>query len=289
MASDYIDYDLINKTYGNQNYIPCNPQEAIQILQRHCNGSATSGWTWNGIPVGPWNIYSVSGWSDVNLMSTLLAEDLHKVGIRMNVNIINETLYDDLRHTVNFDWLDFTAALDQSPSPTFPVSNLNQLFYGNPVLDVDPCNYTSSPNYAQVRNLTLKMWNLPIGSNGSISVAKQIQAVVVPELPYIPLYVQIPWSRYNTTYWTGWPTVSNPGPGQGASWWEPIIPQVLLMLKQTTPTTLTAQGLPLSVWVSAGIATVVIIAAVALVTLSRKPSARLVRERLVAFSSLHSQ
>jgi len=270
MADKYIDYNLINSTYGDPNYIPFDPQKAIQILQQHCNGNVTAGWTWNGTPVGPWNIYSVSGWSDVNLMSTLVSEDLQSIGIKLNVNIINETLYDDLRHTMNFDWLDFTSAIDNSPSPTYPVSNFDNLFYGDPALDVDPCNYTASPNYSQVRNLTLKMWNLPIGSNESIAVAKQIQALVVPELPYIPLFVQIPWSRYNTNYWTGWPTVYNPGPGQGASWWESIIPQVILMLKPASKTTSTTSDLYLLVPVDAGVVIIVIIAAVASVILRRK-------------------
>jgi ABC-type transport system substrate-binding protein len=273
MANEYIDYNLINETYGNPNYIPCDPQKSIQILQQHCNGSVTAGWTWNGAPVGPWNIYTVSGWSDVNLMSTLMSEDLQMIGIKMNVNIVNETVYDNLRHAMDFDWLDFTAAIDQSPSPTFPINNFDQLFYGDPALDVDPCNYTASPNYSAVRNLTLKMWNLPIGSPESITVAKQIQAIVVPELPYIPLFVQIPWSRYNTTYWTGWPTVNNPGPGQGASWWEPIIPQVILMLKQATLTAPTTSELPLWVWVGAGVAAVIMITAVVFVISSRKPRA----------------
>jgi ABC-type transport system substrate-binding protein len=73
------------------------------------------------------------------------------------------------------------------------------------------------------------MWELPIGSDESIEVAKEIQALVVPELPYIPLYVQTPWTRFHTTYWEGWPTVDNPvGIGQGSTWWEYPIPIVVL-------------------------------------------------------------
>jgi peptide/nickel transport system substrate-binding protein len=272
MADKYIDHDLINKTYGDPNYIPYDTQKAIQILGQHCNGSVDAGWTWNGTPIGPWNVYSVSGWSDVNLMSTLMSGDLQKIGIKLNVNIIDESLYDDHRHAMDFDWVDFTAAVDNSPSPTYPVSNFDNLFHGDPTLDVDPCNYTTSPNYEEVYNLTLKMWNLPIGSNESIAAAKQIQAFVVPELPYIPLYVQIPWSRYHTTYWTGWPTVDNRGPGQGASWWEPIIPQVILMLKEVPTTTPTTGGTSPWVWVGVGIVIVAIIAAGALVwTRRNKP------------------
>jgi peptide/nickel transport system substrate-binding protein len=275
MADKYVDHDLINKTYGDPNYIPYNTTKAIQILQQHCTGSVSAGWSWNGKTIGPWGIYSVSGWSDVNLMSTLMADDLQKIGIKLNVNIVDESIYDDHRHAMDFDWLDFTAAVDNSPSPTYPVSNFDNLFRGDPALDVDPCNYTKSPNYNQVNDLILKMWNLPIGSQQSIATAKQIQALVVPELPYIPLYVQIPWSRYHTTYWTSWPTVDNRGPGQGASWWEPIIPQVILMLKQATaPTTFasTIMGVSPWVWAGAAIAAIVIIAAIALViTRRRKP------------------
>jgi peptide/nickel transport system substrate-binding protein len=278
MADEYIDYNLINNTYGNPNYIQFDPQKAIQILQQHCNGSASTGWTWNGTPVGPWNIYTVSGWSDVNLMSTLVSEDLQNIGIKLNVNIVDETTYDNLRHTMNFDWLDFTSAIDNSPSPTFPISNFDNLFIGDPALDVDPCNYTTSPNYNEIYTLIENMWSLPIGSNESIAVARQIQELVVPELPYIPLFVQIPWSRYNTNYWTGWPNIDNPGPGQGASWWEDIIPQVILMLKQASPNTSTASEPSPYTLTEIGIATVSIIAVIALVTFRRKPKTHSLRK-----------
>jgi ABC-type transport system substrate-binding protein len=271
MADQYTNHTLLQQTYGDPNYIPYNTTKAIEILQAHCTGNVTSGWYWNGTKVGPWNVYSVSGWSDVNLMSTLMSEDLAKIGITLNVQIIDESIYDGHRHAMDFDWLDFTAAVDNSPSPTFPVSNYDNLFYGDPTLDVDPCNYTASPNYNQVYNLTLKMWNEPIGSAQSIADAKAIQALVVPELPYIPLYVQIPWSRYHSTYWTGWPTVDNRGPGQGASWWEPIIPQVVLMLSSATAPVTTSPGISVWVWVGVAVVIVVIIAAVALVLMRRRP------------------
>ncbi|GAI46482.1 unnamed protein product, partial [marine sediment metagenome] len=57
--------------------------------------------------------------------------------------------------------------------------------------------------------------------------------IVIPELPYIPLYTQITWSRYHTTYWTGWPTVDNPGPGTTCSWAEQHLPQIIMGLEST--------------------------------------------------------
>ncbi|MDH5443825.1 MAG: hypothetical protein OEX16_05960, partial [Hadesarchaea archaeon] len=73
----------------------------------------------------------------------------------------------------------------------------------------------------------------PIGSSQSIALAKEIQAIVIPELPYIPLYTQITWSRYNTAYWTNWPSVDNPGPGTTCTWAEQHIPQIIMDIEAT--------------------------------------------------------
>jgi peptide/nickel transport system substrate-binding protein len=270
MADAYIDHNLINQTYGAE-YIPHDPAKAIQILQEHCNGSVDQGWTWNGNPIGPWQINTISGWSDVNLMSWLITQQLKNIGITMQVNMIDESIAYPRAESMDFDWLDFDFSIDTSPSPTFPISGLDSLFRGEPGADVDMCNYTSSPNSQAVNDLILSMWSLPIGSNESIAVAKQIQALLVPELPYIPLYVQIPWSRYHTDYWVGWPTVDNPGPGQGASWWEPTIVQVIFGLQSAQKATVPTGGVPVWVWVGTGVVVVAIIAAVALV-MTRKRS-----------------
>jgi len=295
-ADEYIDHDLIKETYGAE-YIPHDPQKAIEILQDHCTGSVEEGWTWEGHPIGPWQINSVAGWSDVNLMCELISEQLRKIGIEMEVNLIDWDLYVDRMTSMNFDWLDFTL-LDTAPSPTYPINGLDVLFRGDPGQWVNLVDYTQSPNYEEVNDLILKMWSLPIGSPESIAVAKQIQALVVPELPYIPLYVQVPWSRYHTTYWVGWPTIDNPGPGQGASWWEQIIPDVIFRLQpapKPTPTitptitttitttvpapttlvtTIPAPPPPAEVpswaWVSVGVAVIAIIAVVALALTRRR-------------------
>lgn len=268
MTDEYIDHDLVEETYGDE-YIPHNVTKAIEILEEHATGSVEEGWTWEGNPIGPWQINSVAGWSDVNLMCELISEQLRNIGITMEVNQIDWDLYVDRMTSMNFDWLDFTL-LDTAPSPTYPINGFDVLFRGEPGQWVNLCNYTASSHYEEVNDLILEMWSLEIGSDESIDVAKQIQAFVVPELPYIPLYVQVPWSRYHTTYWTGWPTIDDPGPGQGASWWEQIIPQVIFGLQQApTPPPWTAE-VPLWAWVSVGIAVIAIIAVAVLVLILKR-------------------
>lgn len=221
----YTDWDLIEEIYGGR-CIPHNPNKAIEILQEHCKGSAEEGWTWNGNPIGPWQINSVSGWSDVNLMCELIKSQLKEIGIDMELNFIGYDLHVTRSCDMDFDWIDFTL-LGTNPTAIYPIQNFDTLFRNKPPVG-DLCGYKVSPNYEEVDRLIEEMWGLPIGSDKSIELAKKIQAIVVPELPYIPLYVQTPWSRYRTTYWEGWPTIDNPGPGQGSTWWEYLIPQVVL-------------------------------------------------------------
>jgi peptide/nickel transport system substrate-binding protein len=270
MADEYIDHDLIEETYGAE-YIPNNKTKAIEILEEYCTGSVEAGWKTKvgNHPIGPWEINTVAGWSDVNLMCELISEQLQKIGIKMEPNQIDYSFYESRMTSMDFDWLDFTL-LDTAPSPTYPINGLDVLFRGDPGQWVNLCNYTSSPNYEEVNDLILEMWSLEIGSTESIDVAKQIQALVVPELPYIPLYVQVPWSRYHTTYWVGWPTIDNPGPGQGASWWDQIIPQVIFGLQPAPkPTTQTVEVPYWALMTVVGIAVIAIIAVVALVLTRR--------------------
>jgi len=226
LGDEYTDWDLIEGTYGDR-VIPHDPEKAIEILQENCEGSVEDGWTWNGNPVGPWQINSVAGWSDVNLMCELIQQQLAEVGLKMELNLLDYDLHMTRMQEMDFDWIDFIL-LGTNPSAIYPIQNYDTLFRWEPPLG-DLCGYKSSPNYDAVNNLILKMWELPIGSDESIEVAKEIQALVVPELPYIPLYVQTPWTRFHTTYWEGWPTVDNPvGIGQGSTWWEYPIPIVVL-------------------------------------------------------------
>jgi hypothetical protein len=86
--------------------------------------------------------------------------------------------------------------------------------------------------------LITELWSLQIGSENSIAKAHELQALLVPELPYIPLQVQTPMTRVRTNYWENWPNAQNPGPGHIATWWDDLIPHIILCLKSTiTPPT----------------------------------------------------
>ncbi|GAI32464.1 unnamed protein product, partial [marine sediment metagenome] len=64
LGETYIDHDLIVETYGAE-IIPYDPAKAVEILQEHCTGSVEEGWTWDGDPIGPWDINTVTNWIDV--------------------------------------------------------------------------------------------------------------------------------------------------------------------------------------------------------------------------------
>jgi len=258
IGDTYIDYDLIEDTYG-ASVIPFNQAKAKEILEAHCEGSAETGWTWNGNPVGPWKINTVSGWTDVNLMTEMICGDLEDIGIVAEPNVLSYTLHEGNIKNQTFDWVDFTwAAGFPSIGPTYPISAYKALFTGTPIAS-NWCGYGASPNSAEVSDLIDEMWTVPIGSSESIALAKEIQSLVVPELPYIPLYTQITWSRYNTKYWTGWPNVNNPGPGTTVTWADQHIPQIVMMVKSVAPPAFTISSSPASISVTPGGSTIVAI------------------------------
>ena len=228
----YIDYDLIEETYGAR-IIPQDTAKAIEILQAHCTGSVEEGWTWEGNPIGPWDINTITGWTDTNLMTEMICDSLADIGIVAVPNVQDWGVVVDGWMTQTFDWSDFTwAAGFPSFGPAYPVNAYAALFAGDPATPGN-CGYSASPNYDEVNALIEQMWTVPIGSSQSIALAKEIQAIVIPELPYIPLYTQITWSRYNTAYWTNWPSVDNPGPGTTCTWAEQHIPQIIMDIEAT--------------------------------------------------------
>jgi len=228
----YIDSDLIVETYGAE-IIPHDTEKAIEILQAHCTGSVEEGWTWDGNPIGPWNMNTITGWSDVNMMTEMVCDSLADIGIEAIYNVQDWGVVVDSWMAQDFDWSDFTwAAGFPSIGPAYPVNAYAALFAGEPATPGN-CGYWTSPNYAEVSALIDEMWTVPIGSDESIALAKEIQAIVIPELPYIPLYTQITWSRYHITYWTNWPSVDNPGPGTTCTWAEQHLPQIIMGLEST--------------------------------------------------------
>ena len=225
----YIDYDLIEETYGAE-IIPHDTEKAIEILQEHCDpgSSVENGWTWNGNPIGPWDITTITGWSDVNMMTEMVCDSLADIGIEAIYNVQDWGVVVDGWLAQDFDWSDFTwAAGFPSIGPAYPVNAYAALFAGEPASPGN-CGYSASPNYEEVSALIDEMWTVQIGSTESIALAKEIQAMTIPELPYIPLYTQITWSRYNTAYWTNWPSVDNPGPGTTCTWAEQHLPQIIM-------------------------------------------------------------
>jgi peptide/nickel transport system substrate-binding protein len=55
--------------------------KAIEILEAHCTGSVSEGWTYNGKKLGPYTIMTPTGWGDVGTATEMWAEDFTAIGI----------------------------------------------------------------------------------------------------------------------------------------------------------------------------------------------------------------
>ena len=228
VTEQYVDWDLIEDTYGAR-YIPHDPDKAIEILEAHCEGSVEEGWTWNEQEIGGWLIDDIEGWADVNIADEIIVSNLEDIGIYAETNFVDWDLYVERMEGVDFDWQNLVMA--PLVSANSPHTELANLFTGTPGAWANWMDYTQSPNFETVGELITELGCTPIGSTESISIAHEIQSIVVPELPAIPVAFLIDFGYMSTQYWTGWPTVDNPYQAMTACWYDDAMFPVFMNLE----------------------------------------------------------
>jgi len=235
---------------------PYDPDKALEILEEHCIKKAGTWYTKDGpspeylelytdvalpvedalddepginVPLGPWQLMDVYGWTDVNAMDVFAAD---MIGSLLGISI--ETYFPDFgTYTAKMDTMDFDFVhyvMHWGPNGDL-FQRYDQMFRGD---YVGAWGHYGGYRNLQLNDLLDQLDTEPAGSPEQQNIANQIQEIIGQELPMIPLAGHPNWYIYSNQYWRGWPNEANPflacGPYGGSSV-TTNLHQIVLMLE----------------------------------------------------------
>lgn len=206
------------------------------------------------------------GWTDWMFAAISIANDLRAVGIYAEASFPDFGVYINMIDSGQYD-----AAINNFGS--FATPSPYNLYYW--AFAATPGIWTG--NHGRYNNTKLKSLIQQLGqvaplpeNEGKIkSILRDIQKILLDEMPALPLWYNGYWFLASQKYWTGWPTVNNPY-GVPTIWngqWQHGGLLVLLNLKPVsaaaapaTPTAPSQGGLPVELVIA--IVVIVILAVV---------------------------
>ena len=234
----FIAWDLIAK-YGYK----YDPAKAKKILDE-AGYVDRNGDGWRDLPNGKTielKILAPYGWTDWMQAAIIIADCLRKVGIKAEAVFPAYGVYADKMYKGEFDLLlnNFGSFVSISPYTLY-----SWLLYPNaPKIG----QYSWSGNFGRYRNSNVtklldEIAHTPLNDTNKLKkLYRELEKILLDEMPYIPLWYNGYWFQATTLYWEGWPTEENPyavpvtWPGR----WQDGGLLVLLHLKpvkKTTPT-----------------------------------------------------
>ena len=149
----------------------------------------------------------VTGWTDYDTVCTLLQGQLKAAGIKLTVNQVAQNAWSQAETSGNFQLSLNSINPGASPSPYY--------IYNNYLLSTNAAKVgeNASTNVSRYSNAAIDAAIKDAG--GTNDAAKQktaygtIQAQIVKDLPYIPVYVNQALTEFNNSRATGWPTPDN--------------------------------------------------------------------------------
>ena len=156
-------------------------------------------------------IATPSGWTDWNMMSEMIAENLRKLGFDAVATFPDFSVWWDslTKGTyyavigwdggIGFDhpWGVYRYVMD--PRISFPTGNWEGY------------------NNSEVIQYIDAIPQLLTQPDKQLEFIFKLQEIFLRDLPAIPLFYGAHWYEYNTKYWVGWPDEDNP-------WWWPVAP-----------------------------------------------------------------
>jgi peptide/nickel transport system substrate-binding protein len=232
-ADDAVARQLLNTTILEKYSIPYNVTYALALLNQYCIKVNGQWYTKEGpsadylalynetmadypdalpntpgvnIPLGPWTIIDISGWTDVNAIDVFAADAVSSLlGISLSTQFIDFGTYVSKMDANNYDFADYCMhwGIDGDLYQRY-----TQLFTGA---------YEGAWNhYGSYRNATLNtlldlLDTAPSGSQAQQNIANKIEEIVGQDVPIIPLGGHPDWYIYYDKYWVGWPNaLTNP-------------------------------------------------------------------------------
>jgi peptide/nickel transport system substrate-binding protein len=184
-----------------------NPAKAKSILDQA--GYKMSGGVYHtpdGKPLS-FRIINIGGYSDWVASVQVIQQQLKAVGIQITPENLSSTTYDANLYAGKYE-LAYSGNETGGPAPYY---ELRQLLYSK---NSAPIGKNATTNWERYENPAVdKLIDQYGGTTSSAlqhSIVKQLEAVMVNEVPVIPVTEGVDWYQYNTKSLSGWVTQQNP-------------------------------------------------------------------------------
>ncbi|WP_195909264.1 ABC transporter substrate-binding protein [Microlunatus sp. Gsoil 973] len=151
------------------------------------------------------SIISVSGYTDWEAELQEIKQELQPMGIDLTVQNIAGQTYNNKIYKG-----DFQLAYGSQNGGPVPYFEMRQNLYGG---NSAPIGQNASSNFERYMNpKTDALFNEYPGADSARQheIVKELQKVMLEEVPVIPVLESVSWFQYNTKDFTGWPTKEDP-------------------------------------------------------------------------------
>ncbi|GAA5200897.1 ABC transporter substrate-binding protein [Rugosimonospora acidiphila] len=149
----------------------------------------------------------VTGWTDYDTDCTLLQGQLKPAGIKLSVNQVAQNAWSQAEVSGKFQLSLNSINPGASPSPYFIYNNYLS------TSNTAKAGESATTNVSRYSNPTVDAAIKDVASTNDPAKQKVdygvIQAQIVKDMPYIPIYVNQALTQFNNSRATGWPTQDN--------------------------------------------------------------------------------
>ena len=198
-------YDSSAASQYNYTY---NPAKAEALLKQAGATKNSSGiYVLNGKPLS-FSVINNGGNTDWVSSLEIIAAELKQVGIDVSIDNLSQTDYNNRSYIGQYDLLYDTPPATTSPNPYYE-------------LQQDLCSCTSAP-IGKAASSNFERWNDPAtdallkqfdattDTATEHAIIDKLQAIMLANVPIIPVTEGVAWYQYSTKKFAGWPTPQNP-------------------------------------------------------------------------------
>jgi len=170
-------------------------------------------------------VISISGYTDWTASLQVVADNLKQAGVEVKEQDFSHDDYFNKLFTGDFQ-LGY-GSLSTSPGPN-PFYELRNTLYSQTTA---PLGQTASGDYGRFNDATtdklIEQFTATTDSAEQHKIMKQIEGIVLEQVPVIPVTESVSWYQYDTKVFAGWPTKDDPYAAP-APWNIPDWEQVML-------------------------------------------------------------
>ena len=198
--SDWLDQGLAKK-------VDYDPQKAEQILQQA--GYKKSGGIYHtpdGKPLS-FTMINIGGYSDWVASAQIVADELKAVGIKVTAQNLSSQTYDSDVYNGHYQ-LAYDGNQTAGPSPYY---ELRSFLYSKGSAPIGKSAGSDWERYSNPQtDKLIEQYAATSDPATQHQIVKQLEAVMVNEIPVIPVTEGVDWYQYNTKDLTGWVTKGDP-------------------------------------------------------------------------------